>query len=202
MWRQPNAPLQVETLKLGWCKVGGGDGAKALADLLMYNTSLRLVDLRGNAFGNDGALPQHAFATIGCDGGTCAECRWPCWRCCCHNCLPTHANKKLQGPLTRGSIAGSPAWPPSERPAGAIYISRALKEHTNDKLRELDLGYNEIKDEGACQVGTQLPPELQARLAAPPAAPALTDACPQCSWVRPVISAALHTGPCWCADAS
>jgi hypothetical protein len=28
----------VETLKLGWCKVGGGAGARALADLVMFNT--------------------------------------------------------------------------------------------------------------------------------------------------------------------
>ena len=30
----------LETLKMGWCKVGGGDGAEALAQLLMFNTSL------------------------------------------------------------------------------------------------------------------------------------------------------------------
>lgn len=40
---------------LGWCKVGGGDGAKAVADMLMYNTSIRRLDLRGNGFGNNGA---------------------------------------------------------------------------------------------------------------------------------------------------
>jgi len=34
--------------------------------------------------------------------------------------------------------------------AGAAHLARSLKEHTNDKLTELDLGYNEIKDEGAC----------------------------------------------------
>jgi len=32
--------LQVETLKLGWCKIGSDKGAKAIADLLMYNQSL------------------------------------------------------------------------------------------------------------------------------------------------------------------
>lgn len=31
---------KLETLKLGWCKVGGGEGARALADLLMFNKSL------------------------------------------------------------------------------------------------------------------------------------------------------------------
>ncbi len=40
---------------------------------------------------------------------------------------------------------------PSTPPAvGAIYVSRGLKEAVNSKLREVDLGYNEIKDEGAC----------------------------------------------------
>lgn len=46
--------LQLETLKLGWCKIGGGDGAKAVADLIMFNTTLRTLDVRGNGFGNDG----------------------------------------------------------------------------------------------------------------------------------------------------
>lgn len=39
---------------------------------------------------------------------------------------------------------------------GAIRISRGLRSHQNPKLAELDLGYNEIKDDGACalaQVG-------------------------------------------------
>ena len=36
--------------------------------------------------------------------------------------------------------------------AGAGFISQALKEHTNERLAEIDLGYNEIKDEGACAV--------------------------------------------------
>jgi hypothetical protein len=40
--------LQVDTLKVGWCKIGEGDGAKALADLLMFNQTLSTVDLRGN----------------------------------------------------------------------------------------------------------------------------------------------------------
>lgn len=47
---------RVETLKLGWCKVGGGAGAGALADLLMFNTTVTCLDLRGNALGNDGAV--------------------------------------------------------------------------------------------------------------------------------------------------
>lgn len=80
--------LQIETLKVGWCKIGGAEGAKAVGDLLMFNTSLQLLDLRGNGLGND----------------------------------------------------------------GAILVSRALREHTNEQLRELDLGYNEIKDDGACAI--------------------------------------------------
>ena len=39
---------QVDTLKVGWCKIGEADGAKALADLLMFNQTLSTVDLRGN----------------------------------------------------------------------------------------------------------------------------------------------------------
>jgi hypothetical protein len=39
---------------MGWCKVGGGEGAKALADLVMFNTTLRTLDLRGNSLGDDG----------------------------------------------------------------------------------------------------------------------------------------------------
>ena len=77
---------QVETLKMGWCHVGPDNGAKAVADLLMFNNTLAVLDLRGNGLGN----------------------------------------------------------------AGAVHLARALKEHSNDKLTELDLGYNEIKDEGAC----------------------------------------------------
>jgi hypothetical protein len=34
---------KLETLKLGWCKIGGGDGAAAIADLIMFNTSLVTV---------------------------------------------------------------------------------------------------------------------------------------------------------------
>ena len=78
---------------MGWCKLGTGDGAAAAADLLMYNTSLVSVDLRGNGLGNP----------------------------------------------------------------GAGHLSRALKEHANEKLRELDLGYNEIKDEGACALAQARP---------------------------------------------
>lgn len=40
---------------MAWCQVGDRDGAKAVADLVMFNTSLRVLDLRGNKFGNNGA---------------------------------------------------------------------------------------------------------------------------------------------------
>lgn len=36
--------------------------------------------------------------------------------------------------------------------AGSIQLARALQQHTNVKLSELDLGYNEIKDDGACAI--------------------------------------------------
>lgn len=49
-------PPQLTTLKLGWCKVAGGDGARALSDLLLLNASLTHLDLRGNSLGNDGAI--------------------------------------------------------------------------------------------------------------------------------------------------
>ena len=46
--------LQVETLKMGWCNVGADDGAKAVADLLMFNSTLATLDLRGNGLGDEG----------------------------------------------------------------------------------------------------------------------------------------------------
>lgn len=73
---------------MGWCKLGKIEGAAAVADLVMFNTTLHSLDVRGNGFEDN----------------------------------------------------------------GAILLSRALKEHSNEHLKELDLGYNEIKDDGACQV--------------------------------------------------
>ncbi len=80
--------MQIETLKLGWCKIGGEKGAQAVADLLLFNQTLVTLDVRGNGLGN----------------------------------------------------------------AGAAAIAAALKGHTNEHLTELDMGYNEIKDDGACSV--------------------------------------------------
>ena len=33
---------------MGWCNVGPDDGAKAVADLLMFNNTIATLDLRGN----------------------------------------------------------------------------------------------------------------------------------------------------------
>ncbi|KAK9812234.1 hypothetical protein WJX73_005974 [Symbiochloris irregularis] len=48
--------LQVENLRLGWCKLGSGKAAEAIADLLQLNTTLKVVDLRGNNLKDPGAL--------------------------------------------------------------------------------------------------------------------------------------------------
>lgn len=36
--------------------------------------------------------------------------------------------------------------------SGAAAIAGGLRGHENENLTELDLGYNEIKDDGACSV--------------------------------------------------
>ena len=172
--RLPTGPAcpQVETLGLGWCKVGNGPGVKAVADMLMYNQTIRRLDLRGNGLGNDGARAgRRGFCGLA----------WRVAGCCC--CCPSRSyspagaiwvQPRLQGahrltllfPLTplsclqarSGSAAASRSTPPDPSlpprplvlPAGAIWFSRGFKEHTNEQLRELELGYNEIKDEGAC----------------------------------------------------
>lgn len=53
--RQCGLVLQVETLKMGWCNVGPDDGAKAVADLLMFNNTIATLDLRGNGLMDAGA---------------------------------------------------------------------------------------------------------------------------------------------------
>ena len=50
-----SAAQGLTTLKMGWCKLGADEGAQALADLLMFNTTLASVDLRGNGLGDAGA---------------------------------------------------------------------------------------------------------------------------------------------------
>ena len=69
--------VQLDTLKLGWCKVGPA-GAQALFDLVMYNQTISALDLRGNALGNDGAIilgrGLRAMVGAGCRRcGTCAQ---------------------------------------------------------------------------------------------------------------------------------
>ena len=58
--RQRGLVLQVETLKMGWCNVGPDDGAKAVADLLMFNNTIATLDLRGNGLMDAGAIPPRS----------------------------------------------------------------------------------------------------------------------------------------------
>ena len=51
----PSTPQLLDTLKLGWCKLGPA-GAKHIAELLSFNSTLVALDLRGNELGNDGAI--------------------------------------------------------------------------------------------------------------------------------------------------
>ena len=46
---------RLETLKLGWCKLGV-EGSRSISELLVMNSTLRSLDLRGNELGNDGAI--------------------------------------------------------------------------------------------------------------------------------------------------
>jgi Ran GTPase-activating protein (RanGAP) involved in mRNA processing and transport len=46
---------KLETLKLGWCKLGV-EGSRSISELLVMNSTLRSLDLRGNELGNDGAI--------------------------------------------------------------------------------------------------------------------------------------------------
>lgn len=96
----PYCTFQIETLKLGWCKIGGAKGAQAVADLLLFNQSLVVLDLRGNGL----------------------------------------------------------------KDAGAAAISAALKGHSNENLTELDMGYNEITNEGAVSVAQVLYSPARARI--------------------------------------
>jgi hypothetical protein len=80
--RLPTGPAspQVETLGLGWCKVGNGPGVKAVADMLMYNQTIRRLDLRGNGLGNDGARAgRRGFCGLA----------WRVAGCCC--CCPSRS---------------------------------------------------------------------------------------------------------------
>ena len=46
---------------MGWCNVGPDDGAKAVADLLMFNDTIATLDLRGNGIGDAGADPPRSW---------------------------------------------------------------------------------------------------------------------------------------------
>jgi hypothetical protein len=63
MWYWRSLCAQVETLKMGWCHLGPDDGAKAVADLLMFNSTLVVLDLRGNGLGNAGA-PLYYYCAV------------------------------------------------------------------------------------------------------------------------------------------
>ena len=45
---------------MGWCNVGPDDGAKAVADLLMFNNTIATLDLRGNGLMDAGAIPPRS----------------------------------------------------------------------------------------------------------------------------------------------
>jgi Ran GTPase-activating protein (RanGAP) involved in mRNA processing and transport len=145
---------------MGWCKVGSGEGVQAVADMLMYNQTLRRLDLRGNGLGNDG---EEAGAALGCtlrrtwhalqQPDMTAALLWrtlegPSLSAAGSRPARVHPSASPAALILRYSVPGSP---PLDNPcAGAIWFSRGFKEHTNEALRELELGYNEIKDEGAC----------------------------------------------------
>ena len=46
---------------MGWCKVGENEGAKAIADLILFNTSIATLDLRGNSLNNPGGPLLHTL---------------------------------------------------------------------------------------------------------------------------------------------
>lgn len=135
---------RVKTLKLGWCKLGGkpdeggsvlrerkqdGSGANAAADLLMYCPSLTTLDLRGNELGPGGAAAvARALRELDSSGGSGSG---------------GGASSAEGGGGEGGAEAddgGAPS-PPSASAGG---------------LDELDLGYNDIKDDGACALAQAL----------------------------------------------
>lgn len=52
--------------------MAGGDGARALSDLLLLNATLVHLDLRGNGLGNDGAILLSRGLKVGI--ATCGAC--------------------------------------------------------------------------------------------------------------------------------
>lgn len=59
--------MQIEVLKMGWCKVGENEGAKAIADLILFNTSIATLDLRGNSLNNPGGPLLHILQQTSAD---------------------------------------------------------------------------------------------------------------------------------------
>ena len=134
---------RVKTLKLGWCKLGGkpdeggsvlrerkqdGSGANAAADLLMYCPSLTTLDLRGNELGPGGAAAV-ARALRELDSSASSS-------------SPAAAAEGGDGG-GEGNNDGGVSSPPSTSGSGG-------------GLDELDLGYNDIKDDGACALAQAL----------------------------------------------
>ncbi len=70
------------------------------------------------------------------------------------HCTMGQANEQLSPALACRQITLLTSRSPFffSSPAGAIFISRGMKEQTNEQLADLDMGYNEIKDEGACAI--------------------------------------------------
>jgi Ran GTPase-activating protein (RanGAP) involved in mRNA processing and transport len=137
---------RVKTLKLGWCKLGGkpdeggsvlrvrkqdGSGANAAADLLMYCTSLTTLDLRGNELGPGGAAAvARALRELDSSGASAAS------------SAAAAAGGGGEGKGSEASDGADPS-PSSSSPSGG-------------GLEELDLGYNDIKDDGACALAQAL----------------------------------------------
>lgn len=148
---------KLEVLKLGWCKVGGGEGAKAMADLLMYNKTLRQVG--GRFFGGGGGGGVKGRGCVSGTGG--------CFSHHHHHHSLTHQHMSPAGAAASVCLYVTPSLPPPNTKNthphtqldlrgnglgndGAIIIGRGLRTAESKVLGELDLGYNEIKDDGAC----------------------------------------------------
>lgn len=121
----------------GGCALGLGPARRgpAAAWLAPGLATTRAIRFGGDA-GHPGAAPASALLPR----------RPPAGAVCFSRGFKEHADAL--------PTAGRPPARPIDQslppPAGAIYFSRGFKEHANANLAELELGYNEIKDEGAC----------------------------------------------------